>query len=134
MSYDHDSKYFDPETNDFILRMPELTRPDPHPERKDMSPKARRILEVLDLAVSLEHPAPAPFMTADEMKEAADVDASDLGKDIARLYPGRNEIELDGITVVRMMSGNFQVNGFPLRELSTAYLARLRAAVRVRRY
>jgi hypothetical protein len=131
MSADDYRKYFDPATNDFILQ-PEEAAPDLHPERADMNPKARRILEVIDLAVSLEHPAPAPFMTADEMKEAADIDASALAADIARLYPGRNEIELDGITVVRMMSGGFQVNSFPLAELSTRYLSRLRAAVRGR--
>ena len=128
---DLDEKYLNPETNDFILQ-PEEAEADPHPERAEMNPKARRILEVLDLEVSLEHPALVPFMTADEMKEAADTDAAALGKDIDRLFPNQNEIELDGITVVRMMAGNFQVNGFPLRELSAAYLARLRAAVRGR--
>jgi len=128
---DLDEKYLNPETNDFILQ-PEETAPDPHPERADMSPKARRILEVIDLAVSLDHPAPAPFMTADEMRENADVDASALAADIARLYPGRNEIELDGITVSKMIGGSYTVNSFPLRELSAAYLSRLRAAVRGR--
>jgi len=133
MSADDYRKYFDPATNDFILQ-PEEAAPDLHPERADMNPKARRILEVIDLAVSLEHPAPAPFMTADEMKEAADVDASDLAADIARLFPNALEIELDGIIVSRMVSGSYTVNSFPLRELSAQYLARLRAAVRVRRY
>ena len=127
-----DSKYLDPETNDFILRMPELTEPDPHPEWAELTPEARANKEAFDLWWNLEHPAPAPFMTADELSEAADVDASDLGKNIARLYPGQNEIELDGITIIRMVSGNFTVNGFPLRELSAAYLGRLRAAVRGR--
>ena len=131
---DLDEKYLNPETNDFILRMPELTAPDPHPEWAELTPEARANKEAFDLWWNLEHPAPAPFMTADEMKEAADVDASDLAKDIDRLYRGQNEIELDGITVVRMMSGSFQVNGFPLAELSAQYLSRLRAAVRVRRY
>ena len=129
---DLEEKYLNPETNDFILRMPELTAPDLHPERKDMSPKARRILEVIDLEVSLENPAPVPFMGVEEMTEAADIDAAALGKDIDRLYPGRNEIELGGLIVVRMMNESFQVNGFPLSELSAAYLARLRAAVRGR--
>jgi len=128
-----DSKYLDPETNDFILRMPELTTPDPHPEWAELDPEARAIAELADLTASIEGYR-APFMTADEMKENADTDASDLAKDIARLYPGRNEIELDGIIVSRMVSGNYTVNSFPLSELSAAYLSRLRAAVRVRRY
>ena len=129
---DSDEKYFDPAQNDFIRRMPELTRPDPHPERAEMSPEARAVLELVDLSWSLEHPAPIPFMTVDELIESADVDASDLGKDIARLYPGRNEIELDGITVTKMIGGGYTVNSFPLRELSAAYLGRLRRAIRGR--
>jgi hypothetical protein len=128
-----DSKYFDPATNDFILRMPELTAPDPHPEWAELDPEARAIAELADLTASIEGYR-APFMTADEMRENADVDASALAADIARLYPGRNEIELDGITVSKMIGGSYTVNSFPLRELSTAYLSRLRAAVRGRRY
>ena len=131
---DLDEKYLNPETNDFILRMPELTAPDPHPEWAELTPEARARAEAADLWWRLEHPAPIPFMTADEMKENADTDASDLAKDIARLYPNALEIELDGIIVSRMVSGSYTVNSFPLRELSAAYLGRLRRAVRVRRY
>ena len=134
MNYDDDSKYFDPATNDFLPQpVKTVAEPDPDPDLDGLDPEARRILEVIDLTTRIED-SRVPFATAAELSEAADVEASDLGKDIARLYPGRNEIELDGITVVRMMSGNFQVNGFPLRELSAAYLGRLRAAVRLRRY
>ncbi|MCJ7588904.1 MAG: hypothetical protein MUQ00_13540 [Candidatus Aminicenantes bacterium] len=66
------------------------------------------------------------------MEAAADTDATALARDIAAAYPGQNEIELDGLTVTKMMGGNYRINDFPLAELSAAHLKRIRAAVRKR--
>ena len=129
---DLDEKYLNPATNDFLPQpVKTAADPDPDPDLAGLDPEARVVLEVVDLVTSIENRR-VPFATAAELSEAADVDASDLAADIARLYPGRNEVELNGITVVRMMAGNFQVNGFSLAELSAHYLGRLRAAVRGR--
>ena len=130
---DLDEKYLDPATNDFIKADPIDPAPDPHPERAGLDPEARAVLELVDLTVSLED-SRVPFATAAELSESADVDASDLAKDIDRLFPGRNEIDVGGRTLTRMVSGNFTVNWKPLSELPEADLKKISEAVRLRRY
>ena len=104
-----DEKYLSPDTNDFIR--PYEPGPEPEPE------------------LDLEPFRGAPFATLDEMTK--EPDAAALTRAIAERYPGQEELEVGGVNLVLMASGDYTEakTSRLLRDLDSAVLARIAGSI-----
>ena len=108
-----DEKYLDPKHNDFI----KLLEPGPEDDPE------------LGLLVDLEPSRGAPFMSLDEMAKAAD--AAALTRAIAERYPGQEELEVGGVNLVLMASGDYTEakTSRLLRDLGAATLKQIASSI-----